>query len=290
MRLRVPASSANLGPGFDCFGIAWQLWNEIEFEPNDRLVITGCPERYQNPQNLAYDAYRTVLAMHGVEAGGVTIRFGRTDIPVSRGLGSSSALLIAGALAANELGGLDMTRDELFRAAVRLEGHPDNVAPAFFGGFTVSAMDGDRICGVGFPVSDSLCFTVLIPDFELSTRLARQVLPETYARADAIFNTSHASLMLHAMQSGDCGVLSFAIEDRIHQPYRTALIPGYDEARQLALEAGAAAVCISGAGSTMLCISDRPGLADRLAAPFAERFPGWRVKDVQPDREGAKIL
>lgn len=290
MKILVPASSANLGPGFDCFGVAWQLYNELEFIPGgDRLVITGCGEKYSNENNLAYRAYKAVLERFHLAPEPLKINFLRCDIPISRGLGSSSALLVAGLMAANAIHGLSMSRDELLSVATALEGHPDNVAPALFGGLTASAVEAGIPLSVRYPLSPRLFFTALIPPFELSTELSRKVLPHDVPRADAIFNVSRAALMLSALGSGDIALLRAAMADRLHEPYRRALIDGYDTARGLAYTHGAEAMCISGAGSTLLCVAAHPDLAANISADLAAHLPGWRAVSLLPELEGARI-
>ena len=290
MKILVPASSANLGPGFDCFGIAWQLYNELEFIPGgDGLVITGCGEKYSNENNLAYRAYKAVLERFHLAPEPLKINFLRCDIPISRGLGSSSALLVAGVMAANAIHGLSMSRDELLSVATALEGHPDNVAPALFGGLTASAVEAGIPLSVRYPLSPRLFFTALIPPFELSTELSRKVLPHDVPRADAIFNVSRAALMLSALGSGDIALLRAAMADRLHEPYRRALIDGYDTARGLAYTHGAEAMCISGAGSTLLCVAAHPDLAANISADLAAHLPGWRAVSLLPELEGARI-
>lgn len=290
MLIRVPATSANLGPGFDSFGIAWQIYNEISFELSEKTSISGCEERFCNEENLALRAFRAACERKQVPAPAVSIRFGRTEIPVSRGLGSSASLIAAGVTAANALCSLHMSDAELLAAATALEGHPDNVSPALFGGFTASLLDSSGALTAQFPLSEKLHFAVLVPPFELSTEKARGVLPPSYSRADAVFNISHAALMLSALASGDAALLSRAMCDRIHEPYRRALIPGFDAAERCAKECGAAAVCISGAGSTMLCISDRAEFAEALSEALPALLPGWRVIAAQNEHTGAAIL
>lgn len=291
MKIRVPASSANLGPGFDCFGIAWQLYDEIDFEiGGSGLEITGCDRKYQNENNLAYRAYKAILERHGLKPEPLRISFSDTDIPVSRGLGSSSALLVAGVMAANALHGLDLSRKELFVVATALEGHPDNVAPALFGGLTASAVEAGIPLFVRYPLSDELRFTALVPPFELSTELARSVLPYQVPRADAVFNVSRAALLLSALGSGDTKLLHAAMCDRLHEPYRLPLIEGYDTARGLACKCGADAMCISGAGSTLLCVSAQDGFAGRIAADLSRALPGWRVFPLIPELGGAQTI
>ena len=290
MIVRVPASSANLGPGFDSFGIAWQLYNEIDFQITENgLDISGCAEQYQNEENLAFRGFRRVLERCNVPYTGVAIRFGRCAIPVSRGLGSSAALIAAGVTAANALCGLGLTREELLLLATEVEGHPDNVAPALYGGLGVSAMDGGRAITRRFPLSDSLHFAALVPPFELSTSLARSVLPTELPREDAVFNVSRGALLLRALGDGDAELLNFAMDDRIHQSYRAKLIDGFKTARIEAQECGAAGICISGAGPTLLCVADRPDFSVRMETALELALPGWEFMELTPDLDGAKI-
>lgn len=291
MKFKIPASSANLGPGFDCFGIAWQCYNEIEFIPREEgLVISGCEEKYCNEDNLAYKAYRAVMAWAGQRESGLEIRFGRTDIPVSRGMGSSAALIVGGVVAANAIHGLELSGSELLAIATSVEGHPDNIAPALFGGFTVSAMDGIAAITTHFPISEKLFFTLLIPDFELSTELARGVLPVNVSRQDAIFNISRSALLIKALERGDRQLMRIALEDKLHQPYRTKLINGYDSAEAAAKKLDAMGICISGAGSTLLCIADRPEFSAEMEKELKESLPGWKVLGVKPDLQGVKMI
>lgn len=288
MKIRVPASSANLGPGFDCFGVAWQLYNELEFVPNDTgLVITGCDARYCNESNLAYRAYCAALERYHLAPKPLTINFLRCDIPISRGLGSSSALLVGGVMAANTLHNLNMTRAELLSVATALEGHPDNVAPALFGGLTASAVEAGIPLCVRHELSDKLHFTALIPPFELSTEQSRSVLPHTVLREDAIFNVSRAALLLSALGNGDAALLRASMADRLHEPYRVSLINGYDTARGLAYKCGAEAMCISGAGSTLLCLSLDEDFTARMQHDMQTALPDWRVLPLLPDLTGA---
>lgn len=291
MKFRIPASSANLGPGFDCFGIAWQCYNEIEFIPREEgLVISGCAEKYRNEDNLAYKAYHAVMAWAGQRESGLEIRFGRTDIPVSRGMGSSAALIVGGVVAANVIHGLELSGSELLAIATSVEGHPDNIAPALFGGFTVSAMDGIAAVTTHFPISEKLFFTLLIPNFELSTELARSVLPEAVSRQDAIFNISRSALLIKALERGDRQLMRIALEDKLHQPYRTKLIQGFETAEAAAKKLEAMGICISGAGSTLLCIADRPEFSAEMEEALKESLPGWKVLGVKPDLQGVKMI
>jgi homoserine kinase len=291
MKILVPASSANLGPGFDCFGIAWQLYDELEFIPGgDGLHITGCDEKYCNTENLAYRAYAAVLERCHLAPEPLTINFLKCDIPICRGLGSSSALLVGGVLAANAIHNLNMSREDLLSVATALEGHPDNVAPALFGGLTASAVEAGIPLSVSYPLSDKLYFTALVPPFELSTALSRGVLPHQVDRADAIFNVSRAALLIGALGSGDVRLLRAAMADRLHEPYRIPLIEGFDTARGLAYKCGAEAMCISGAGSTLLCVSTDPNFTDKIANDLSAALPGWRALPMHCETRGAHVV
>lgn len=289
MRIRIPASSANLGPGFDCFGIAWQLYDEIEFlKTGSGLSVSGCPEEFRNRENLCYAGYTAALRYCGLPEHPLSIRFLGSSIPISRGLGSSAALIAGGVFAADRLNALSLSPEELLDIAARTEGHPDNIAPALFGGFTASAVDDGRSLSVSFPLSGRLSFTALVPDFRLSTELARSVLPEKYSRSDAVFNISRSALLIKALGSGDMKLMRSAVMDRLHQSYRFPLIKGYDTAAALAGEH--CCMCISGAGPTILCISGDSGLAEKLRDPMSTALPGWKVLPLRPDMHGAAVI
>lgn len=291
VRVRVPASSANLGPGFDCFGIAWQLYDELEFSfGGSGLEISGCPEKYRNSENLAYQGFEAVRSACGAQTRPLKIRFLDSAIPVSRGLGSSAALIAGGAAAANALYGLNLSRQALLDIVTPVEGHPDNLAPCLLGGFTASTMAGGKALTAPYPISDKLCFTVIVPDFELSTHESRSVLPQSVPRVDAVFNVSRAALLIKALELGDRDMLAPCLEDKLHQPFRFALINGYDTAAELARIHGAWGMCISGAGSTLLCVCDDAAFADKLRPDIERALPDWRVISVLPENDGCAIL
>lgn len=291
VRVRVPASSANLGPGFDCFGIAWQLYDNIEFSfGGSGLEISGCPEKYRNSENLAYQGFEAVRSACGAQARPLKIDFLDSAIPVSRGLGSSAALIAGGAVAANALYGLKLSRQALLDIVTPVEGHPDNLAPCLFGGFTASTMAGGKALTAPYPLSDKLHFTVLVPDFELSTHASRAVLPESVPRVDAVFNVSRAALLIKALELGEREMLAPCLEDKLHQPFRFALIEGCDTALELARKHDAWGMCISGAGSTLLCISGDVDFADKLRPDIERALPGWRGISVLPESEGCAVI
>lgn len=288
--VRVPATTANLGPGFDAFGCALSLYTDVTFEETDcGLEITGCDESYTGPDNLAYTAYCAVLSSLSEELRGVKIHID-AQIPIGRGLGSSAALLVAGAIGANVLRGNKLSTQGLLNITNAMEGHPDNLAPAFFGGLTASMVDSGLPVTVSFPLHPDWEFLALIPDFEVSTNFARSVLPQQLPRADAVYNISHGAMVLKALELGDEKLLRTAMQDRLHQPYRKSLITDHDAIEALVRTTGAA-FCISGAGPTLLCITRNKALRQRLE----EKLPAiteanWEILPLHVEFEGARVL
>jgi homoserine kinase len=263
-RVTVPATTANIGPGFDCLGAALTLYNQFEFRlvedraaPAVTIAVSGLEaERViTNSSNLAYQAFVALYQHLGQSPPNIALTI-ELAVPLARGLGSSSTAIIGGLMGANLLAGSPLNPQALAALATDLEGHPDNVVPALLGGCRLAATDTNQpwtLCDV--PWHESIVPVVAIPEFELSTAQARQVLPTTYSRADAIFNAAHVGLLLRALAEGKGEWLRAALCDRIHQPYRKALIPGYDSLYQTALDAGAWGLVISGAGPTLLALS-----------------------------------
>ena len=288
--IRVPATTANLGPGFDAFGCALSLYTDVTFEETDfGLEITGCDEAFTGPDNLAYTAYCAVLASLSEEVRGVKIHID-AQIPVCRGLGSSAALLVAGAIGANVLRGSKLSTQGLLNITNAMEGHPDNLAPAFFGGLTASMVDNGLPVCVNFPLHPDWEFLALVPDFDLPTTVAREALPRQYSRADAVYNISHGALVLKALELGDEKLLRNAMQDRIHQPYRKSMIADYDRIEALIRTTGAA-FCLSGAGPTLLCITQDEKLEEKLAKKLdAITEANWQMMPLHVEFEGARVI
>lgn len=288
--VRVPATTANLGPGFDAFGCALSLYTDVTFEETESgLQITGCDEAYTGPDNLAYTSYCAVLASLSEEIRGVKIHID-AHIPIGRGLGSSAALLVAGAIGANVLRGNKLSTQGLLNITNAMEGHPDNLAPAFFGGLTASMVDNGLPVTVNFPLHPDWEFLALIPDFEVSTNFARSVLPAQLPRADAVYNISHGAMVLKALELGDEKLLRTAMQDRLHQPYRKSLITDYDAIEALVRTTGAA-FCVSGAGPTLLCVT----LDEKLEEKLAKKLPSitkanWQMLPMHIEFDGAKVI
>lgn len=287
--VRVPATTANLAAGFDSMGCALGVYNVISFAPAETLSFSGCEEDYRNEENLAYQAYCRVLSALGLEKEGVRIDI-NAAIPVSRGLGSSAALIVAGAVAANALHGAPLTKEELLAICTKLEGHPDNVAPALLGGLTASFLSDREVISVSYPIHPDLRFVALIPDFPLSTSAARSVLPATVPYADAVFNTAHAAVLPGALASGEETLLAAALQDRLHQPYRRSLIHEYDTMKTIAAQNGCQAFCVSGAGPTLLALTRDPTFAERMTEGVKCLTHYWQVMELSVDYSGAVIL
>lgn len=288
--IRVPATTANLGPGFDAFGCALNLYTDVTFEETDAgLLITGCDEAYSGPDNLAYTAYCAVLASLSEEIRGVKIHI-ESQIPICRGLGSSAALLVAGAMGANVLRGNKLSTQGLLNITNAMEGHPDNLAPAFYGGLTASMVDNGLPVTVNFPLHKDWEFLALVPDFDLPTPLARSVLPKDVSREDAIYNIAHGALVLKALELGDEKLLRNAMQDKLHQNYRRSLIQDYDAIEALVRTTGAA-FCLSGAGPTLLCITQDEKLDEKLQKKLpAITKANWQLLPLHIDFRGARIV
>ena len=286
----MPATTANLGPGFDAFGCALSLYTDVTFEETEAgLEITGCDEAYTGPDNLAYVSYCAVLASMNEEVRGVKIHID-AQIPICRGLGSSAALLVAGAMGANVLRGNKLSTQGLLNITNAMEGHPDNLAPAFYGGLTASMVDNGLPVTVNFPLHPDWEFLALVPDFDLPTTLARSVLPEQLGRADAIYNIAHGALVLKALELGDEKLLRTAMQDRLHQKYRKKLIPDYDKIEALVRTTGAA-FCLSGAGPTLLCITQDPNLEEKLQKKLSSiTQANWEMIPLHIEFQGARVI
>jgi len=258
--VRIPATTANLGPGFDCLGLALDLWNRLELRPSDadELLVQGEGQAQLAGEttSLAHRAARWVWDELGLETGGFSIAMDNA-IPLARGLGSSSAAIVGGLVAANQWArihkGKSLSTVQLLDGAARLEGHPDNVAPALLGGFCASATREDgRIFAVSVPIQNAPRFVAWVPEIELATTKARAALPSAYLRADCVFNLSRAALLVAALATGDFEALSESLRDRIHQDFRAPLVPGWLELGEAAHTLGALGTTLSGAGPTML--------------------------------------
>lgn len=289
IKITVPATSANLGIGYDTLGMAVSLYSHFTFERSESLQISGCPEEFQNEGNLVYVSFVDALREWGEEPFPVRLDI-QTDVPVARGLGSSSTCVVAGIMAAAALTGHTVDRAELVRLATSVEGHPDNVAPAILGGAVCSfTPEGGLPRCLRYGVSDNLRFVTIIPPYEVHTSEARKVVPQGVPLSDAVWQMGRIAGMTRGLETGDLSLIADANDDRLQEPYRRALIPDYDAIRDACLDGGAGTLWISGSGSTLMAVTDDTIVAKFLQVRLREAFPECATHILTCDTQGAQI-
>ncbi|MDP9765926.1 homoserine kinase [Deinococcus enclensis] len=294
--VRAPASSANLGPGFDSLGLSVPLHTTLRVTPQATTEIVPLGEELRDTpadeSNYLYRAMELAARRAGRPLPPARIEI-ETEVPLARGLGSSAAALVAGIVAGNELLGRPLDQETVLDVAAREEGHPDNVAPALFGGIVVATLDKLGTHYVRLDPPAHLGVTVLIPDFELSTSKARAVLPKEYSRADAVHALSHAALLAAALSVGRLDLLRHAMQDYIHQVWRAPLVPGLSDILEHAHRHGALGAALSGAGPTVLCFHDQREPTERLHTYLRDVLHRsgltGRVLDLPIDTQGTVV-
>jgi homoserine kinase len=279
----VPASSANLGPGFDALGLALGLHNEIAASESDSVALTiegeGADQLAPNERNVVVRAVRAAHEAAGRPFRGCSLAC-VNRIPLARGLGSSAAAWVGGLVAGNALLGSPLDRDALLVLAARAEGHPDNVAAALLGGLTVAYGAGDGARALSLPVPAGLRWVVLVPDVSMSTAEARAILPQSVPRTDAVFNVQRVALLLASLQAGRADLLSAALEDRLHEPYRLGLFPWMTDVAAGARAAGALGCVLSGAGPSLLAVASGEAAAAAVGHAMERALEQAGVKGV----------
>lgn len=292
IRVKVPATSANMGAGFDCMGIALSLYNIIDIDilESGLQIIDDFPKVSHNENNLIYRAMKEVFDRVGYTPSGIRIRQ-KSQIPATRGLGSSSACIIGGMIGANILSGRKLSYREILNMAAAMEGHPDNVTPALFGGLCVSAKDGDSIIYKSIKLIRQYKFVVMIPDFFVATKKSRCIIPDSFSKEDAVFNISRAALLVGALRDGDSELLKTAVDDRLHQPYRTEYIENMEEIFEKTYEAGSCGTYLSGSGPTILSIIDdsTKDFKTKMEEFFKNSGQKWRCKVLTVDNVGTIV-
>ncbi len=307
--VKVPATTANIGPGFDCLGLALPIYNTITIEETvlpgtgveinlmsedevvDEMIFDNIP---RDENSIVYKAVEMLYNSIGQEPSELRINV-QSQIPITRGLGSSASVVVGGLIAANKLLGSPADETALLSIATEVEGHPDNVAPAILGGFVLSSQeeDGSIICRkLDWP--EEWDITVCIPDFELATNIARSVLPKDVPMEDAVFNAKHLAMLITAVSTKDDKLMKLALKDRLHQPYREKLVPGMKEIMEaFKHEDGVLGCVLSGAGPTMLVISYKYDL-DKIKSIVRDIWEAQNIKvdikTLKVEQEGAKIL
>ncbi|MBV4419553.1 homoserine kinase [Clostridium tyrobutyricum] len=296
VNIRIPATTANMGPGFDTLGMALKLYNEMEVEEtNNETEIYNCGTKLTEnfKDNLIYKTITQTMDKYGYDYKGLKINVTKCDIPMSRGLGSSSACIVGGIRAADSIMNTNMSLEDIISFATEIEGHPDNVVPAALGGMVISLKIKDRINYSRVKLPTQLKFAAMIPTFEVSTALSRKVLPESYLKEDCIFNISRSAMLISALNNGELDKLRICFEDRIHQPYRKKLIEDYDDIFEYVKKFGAIGEFISGSGSTLMAVVEDNN-ADEFISYMKNFLNGlensWKIILLEPDLEGAKVL
>jgi len=296
VQVDIPASTTNLGPGFDVLGMALKLYNTVEMEVSasgTQIVIEGEGADIipRDEHNLIYRAAKQVFEKVGEKMPPLSIRLiNRT--PLARGLGSSGTASIGGLMAASIISGADLERDEILYMAAKMDGHPDNVAASIFGGVIIASLTDNGVACMKFMPPKPVKVVVVVPDFHLLTSDARAVLPKSVDLATAVFNIGRASLLVAALTTGDFRFLGIATDDKLHQPYREKLIPGF---RDVFLAAKSVdenvAVALSGAGSSIvaLCPDNSTRIGESMRKAFLKHNINSRIMILDIDEEGARV-
>ncbi len=297
IHVRVPATSANVGSGFDSVGFALQLYNEIWVEEAHKGVLEiesldGDKNIPTDETNLIYETIADFYRREGIDMPGLKIKQ-KDNIPFTRGLGSSAACIAGGLLVANKLTGEKYSKKELAVMAATKEGHPDNTNPAIFGGVVSGAMTAGSMVYVKMHMPENLIYAVMVPDYYVSTQKARSVLPKDVPLRDAVFNCQRAALLTASIATGRFDNLRVAVDDRLHQPYRKELIPGLYSIFDEAYNKGALAAFLSGAGPTIIALlekKDRETFDKGMRLFFEHAYGNWKIDYIAPDNTGAEIL
>lgn len=297
VKVRVPASTSNLGPGFDAFGLALSLYLDFSITEADdwsiEVIGEGEEKIPRNEKNLAYRALSHLFEQVVQQPSGLHLKM-ENAIPVSRGLGSSATAIIAGLTAGNYLLGEPFSQKELIKMAIELEGHPDNVTASFLGGLTLCYHHDAEWRWQRYELSEKLRLLVLVPPVKLSTREARKVLPETVSREDAIFNLAHSSLLALSLLKGDWKMLAQAMQDRLHQPYRLPLLPEMKEGLSILRESrGVLGASLSGAGPSLVgfyLAQDQRGVSEAIKENLKKSRFKFKVLWLEVNRQGVSLL
>ncbi|MBM3242367.1 homoserine kinase [Candidatus Poribacteria bacterium] len=292
---RIPASTTNLGSGFDVLGLALQLYSSVELEETDNgicIEIQGIGKESitDDENNLAYRAAKLIFEKVGKQPEGLKLTL-TNGIPVERGLGGSGTAILGGLLAANYICGNPFSKDELLNFAFTLEGHPDNVSASLLGGLVVACVENGKVHWVKLTVPDELKVVFVIPDFRLQTKLAREALPKTVSLADAVFNLSRGAFLVASIAVGNLQHLGISMDDRLHQPYRKPLIPGIEDVFSAAIDSGALSVALSGSGPTVaaFCTENSSAISNSMQHAFAKHNIKSETKILDIDYEGAVV-
>lgn len=291
IEVKVPATSANMGPGFDCLGVAVEMYNRFLIEEiEEGLIFEGCDDKFKNEDNLIYVSMKKCFEKVGYKPTGLRIKI-ESDVPVSRGLGSSAACIVGGVVAANELAGRVLNKEEISELISELEGHPDNVLPAFLGGMVVSSYEDKQLIHSKVNVKKGVKFCALIPEFTLSTEKARGVLPKTIDYRDGVFNVGRVALMISALNNGEFHLIKESCKDKLHEDYRAGLIENFYDIKNECERLNCLGVFLSGAGPTiMVMIKEEDNEFSKEIQKFLDTLQSkWVAKELKMQTEGTVV-
>lgn len=282
LEIIVNATTANLGPGFDCMGLALAIENKVTIQKSN--------EEFIDKKNLIYLSIKKIFDIAGKETPNFKIEQ-QIQIPISRGLGSSAACIAAGCLAGNVMAHAKLSTDDLIKIATAIEGHPDNIVPAFLGGYTISSLEDEEVIYFRQDACKNFKYAVIIPNFTLSTTLAREALPSDIPFKDGVYNIGKSALLSASMITGNGNLLKYACKDKVHQPYRKHLIPEFDNIIKKAESYGALASFLSGAGPSIVSIlSFNDNDFENKMSEFLKSIQGgWVLKIVKASNMGARV-
>ena len=286
--VRAPATTANLGPGFDCLGMALDLWAEVVVSASEEPLPPAGPPLGA----MVVEAAQRLFSHVGREPPADLSAEFRQEIPVARGLGASAVARAAGLLAANVLLGEPLEREEVLALGSELEGHADNMAPALFGGLQVAVREGEAVYHAGLPAPEGLKAVLFVPDMKMPTQESRQALPDFLSREDAVYNIGRAALMVAALASGRLDLLDVATGDRLHQPGRARIFPAMEAIFQAARQAGALGAFLSGGGSAVLAFASQSeeDIAKAMTKASTREGVGGHTIVTAPSNEGAQVV
>ncbi len=283
--IKTPATSANIGPGFDTLGLTLNKYNYVILRRDkNKFKITGNDSRFLNEDNLIYKSFRKTEKLYNKTLQNINIDI-KSNIPQSRGLGSSASCVVSGVVGAMLIHDININKKNVLDIATKIEGHPDNVAPCIYGGLTASFTNHKNIYTEKYKVSKKIKFYAFIPEFELFTKDSRNILPEKINHSDAVFNLSRIPFLIKGLVKGDIELIKESIEDKLHQPYREKIINEFDYIRDV-IKNSENAYYLSGAGPTIMCISNKENLEEKFYKEINTLKYNWKVLKLEVDNKG----
>ena len=287
LKVRVPATTANLGPGFDCLGLALNIYNEFEFTKIDKDV-----KETPLSNNLIYKSMITAFNKYNYPYDSYKVNITKCNVPISRGLGSSATCIVAGIMAANHFMNYKMNLKEIINLASEIEGHGDNTTAAILGSLVISSLNNNKILYKKINIPKNISFISIIPPLEIDTLKARDILPKNYIREDCVFNISKVALLVSSFIYNDIELLKKSFEDKLHEPYRKTFIPHFDQIAYKGKEVGAIGTFISGSGSTLIMVVEEEReiiIKEHILSFFKSLSLNWQINILKPDLVGATL-